>query len=351
MADRRVGHEGGDARDAALGEVRVAVRLEVVLLADAGVGHHRRARAGLDRAGGRPVAAGAVRLGAVEGVRAAELVTHLVGDVVDGEEVALGRGQAGAAAGLAVAADTGAGHAAARVAEGEVADVVAGGADELAHDDAVAGQRRARARGQVGLREARSRAARPVGLDGLGGGVEVELRGVVDQHQLDGQVVAVDVVDPVHQRDLLGQHIRGAEVRRVRRVGDQRQAVGAQRDLRARAPRRRRGLRARTGTRRARARPAPAAAPAARCRGSSGRGCRHRCTPGRRTRPPARRTRAPTRGSPTGSGRGGSWRSGHRSRDRRRCAGRGCGPRAPTPSPATPRRRTRRARRSARAPR
>ena len=51
------------------------------------------------------VAARAVRLGAVEGVVAGELVAHLVRDVVDGEEVADRGREAGAALRLAVAAD------------------------------------------------------------------------------------------------------------------------------------------------------------------------------------------------------------------------------------------------------
>ena len=232
VVDRRAGGGDGvaDVGDAALREVRVAVRLEVVLLADAGVGHDRAARAGL--VGRAAAVARAVELGAVEGVRAAELVADLVRDVVDGEVVALRRGQTGAAAGLAVTADHAeAGDAAAVHAEREVAHVVAGGADELAEHDAVAVERGAGAAGELGGREARSRAARTVGLGGLGGGVEVELVGVVDEHHPDREVVVVDLVHPVHQGDLLGEHVGGAEVVGVRRVGDQRQAVGPQAHL------------------------------------------------------------------------------------------------------------------------
>ena len=112
--------------------------------ADPGVGHDRRAGARLDRR--RRLVAAAVRLRAVERVVAAELVAHLVRDVVDGEEVADRRREAGAAARLAVSADgVELGDAAARVAEREVADVVVRGADELADHDLVAGERGARA--------------------------------------------------------------------------------------------------------------------------------------------------------------------------------------------------------------
>ncbi len=104
-------------------------------------------------------------------------------------------------------------------------------AHELAEDDPVPVQGGAAAAGEVRGGEARSRPARSVGLGGLGGGVEVELVGLVDEHHPDRQVVVVDVVDPVHQGDLLGEHVGGAEVGRVRRVGDQREPVGAQAHL------------------------------------------------------------------------------------------------------------------------
>ena len=216
------------------------MRLEVVLAADAGVGHHRGARAGLDRGVGDVAAAGAE--GAVEGVVAAELVADLVGDVVDGEEVALGLGEAGAAAALVVAADDAeVGDAATVHAERDVADVVVGGADQLTEDGAVLAEGRAAAEVEVAegvvtlvgrpvvvVRvEARGRAARAVGAGRLRVGVEVERVGVVDQAQLDGEVVVVDLVDPVDQGDLLGQHVLAAEVGGVGRVGGQREAVVA----------------------------------------------------------------------------------------------------------------------------
>ena len=247
-----------------------------------GVGHHRGAGARLDRSSRRAVAARAVELGAVEGVRPAELVAHLVRHVVDGVEVALRSGETGAAVRLVVGADALLRHAAAVDAQAEVADVVVVGADELAEHDPVGVQAAAGAAGQLGGREASLAAARAVGAGGLGRGVEVQLVGVVDQHQSDREVVVVDLVDPVDQRDLLGQHVGGAEVGRVARVGGQRQPVGAQLDRVSRASRRRPGRR-RPGHR-------PRAAPARRGRARAptgrrpcrrGTGCRRRCRRGR----------------------------------------------------------------------
>ena len=123
-----LGAVGVDLVDGAEREVGVGVRLQVVLPADAGVRHHRRAGARLDR-GLRDVAAAGAE-GSVEGVVSGELVADLVGDVVDGEEVALRLGQAGAAAALVVAADDAeVGDTAAVVAQRDVADVVVRGAD------------------------------------------------------------------------------------------------------------------------------------------------------------------------------------------------------------------------------
>ena len=145
-----------DLLEAALREVRVGVGLEVVGEADAGVRHDRRARAGLDRRGRVAVAAGAVQLRPVERVVAAELVAHLVGDVVDRVEVADRRRDAGAALRLGRAADDAeVRDAAARRAEREVADVEVAGADDLAGDDPVA--REAGAAREVRQREARPR--------------------------------------------------------------------------------------------------------------------------------------------------------------------------------------------------
>ena len=75
---------------APLGEVAVAVRLLVVGQADARVGHDRLAAAGLDGGRSVAVAARAVELVAVERVVPAELVAHLVRDVVDRVQVADG---------------------------------------------------------------------------------------------------------------------------------------------------------------------------------------------------------------------------------------------------------------------
>ena len=126
----------------------------------------------------------------------------------------------------------------------DVADVVVGGADQLAEHRAVAAQRAARRRsragctgrraGRSGWPPGRSTACAPHGPSApsaLAVGVEVELVGVVDQPHGDGQVVVVDLVDPVDQRDLLGQHVLGAEVGGVRRVAGQREAVDLLDDL------------------------------------------------------------------------------------------------------------------------
>ena len=222
---------------AALREVRVGVRLQVVLPADAGVGHDRRAASPA-----RPTSPALrlppeqLRCGAVEGVVAAELVAHLVRDVVDGEEVALRLGQAGAAAALVVAADDAeAGDAAAVDAERDVADVVVGGADELAEHGAVPAERRDVADVEVAGdgRSASCRRASKHGAAPHGPLAPVALASVsrlslsvsLISRSSDREVVVVDLVDPVDQRDLLGEHVGGAEVGRVRRVRGQREAV------------------------------------------------------------------------------------------------------------------------------
>ena len=209
-------------------EVAVAVRLLVVGQADARIGHDRLAAAGLDR--GRPVAvaAGAVELVAVERVVAAELVAHLVRDVVDRVEVSdRGRDARAAACLVRAADDAEIGDAAAGLAEREMADVVVARADDLA--DHVAGSRRARAPGDLSLGEAGCRAARAVRRRRLAPRVEVEQVVVRDQLEPDAHVVLVDLVDPVHERDLGRRHVRrAAEVVRVARVGDQSEPVRAE---------------------------------------------------------------------------------------------------------------------------
>ena len=203
--------------------------------ADAGVGHHRGARAGLDRGLGDVVAA--VAVGAVEGVVAAELVADLVGDVVDGEEVALRLGQAGAAAALVVAADDAeVGDATAVLAEGDVADVVVGGADQLAEDGAVLAERQDAAEVEIAgmsssgapLSSTSKHGAAPHGPSAPVASASVSrlsLSVSLTRRSSVREVVVVDLVDPVDQGDLLGQHVGGAEVGGVGRVGGQREPV------------------------------------------------------------------------------------------------------------------------------
>ena len=71
-------------------EVRIGMRLQVVGAADAGVGHDRRAAARFVGGVAGAVAAAAGAGLRVERVVAAELVAHLVGDVVDVEAIAVG---------------------------------------------------------------------------------------------------------------------------------------------------------------------------------------------------------------------------------------------------------------------
>ena len=86
----------------------------------------------------------AVELVAVERVVAGELVSHLVGDVVDGEEVAGRSRETRASGGLGRAADDAElGDAAAGLSEPTVAEVVVARADDLADDDAVTPEIRA----------------------------------------------------------------------------------------------------------------------------------------------------------------------------------------------------------------
>ena len=148
--------------------------------------------------------------------------------VVDGVEVTLGLRQPGATAGLVLPADDAElRHATAVDTETDVPDVVVAGPDDLAEDGLVARQQGAGAARQLRRGEARGRAAGTVGLDGLGVGVEVELVGLVDEDHVDAQVVVVDLVDPVHQGDLLRQDVRAPEVAGVGLVGQEREPVGA----------------------------------------------------------------------------------------------------------------------------
>jgi hypothetical protein len=230
LVDRRlVGRRvGRDLLLAVLREVRVAVALEVVGQADPRVRHDRGAAARLDGVGGAAVAAGAVELVAVERVVTRELVAHLVGHVVDCVEVAGRRRNPGAAAGLVRAADDAeVRHTAAGLPEGEVADVVVRRADDLA--DHEAGSRGAGAAGDLRLREARRRSAGAVGRSRRSPRVQVQQVVVRDQLHADREVVLVDLVDAIHQRDLRRGHVRRpAVVSGVAGIGDQREAVRAE---------------------------------------------------------------------------------------------------------------------------
>ena len=216
------------------------MRLEVVLAADARVGHHRRAGAGLDRGAAVAVAATAVGQGAVEGVVAAELVAHLVGDVVDGEEVALRLGQPGAAASLVGRRRPRRGRRRRR-------------RRRRARCGRCRSWRRRRAdRGRCGcgrrvvdvtrsseVEPGSKQACAPHGPSGrfaLAAVSRLRASVALTRRRLIGEVVVVDLVDPVDQGDLLGQHVGGAEVGGVRRVAGQGESVEAPRDHRTGGP-------------------------------------------------------------------------------------------------------------------
>ena len=153
-----------------------------------------------------------------------------MGHVVDGEEVADRGRQARAPAGRLhrVPDHAEEGDAAARLAEHEVADVVAAGPGDAVGDEVVLDDRLAVARVAGAARVARRRArARRSGAAVLGVGIEVEGVVAVDQHELDREIVVVELVDPVHQRHLGRGDVLGAEVGGVRRVADQGQPVRA----------------------------------------------------------------------------------------------------------------------------
>ncbi len=211
-------------------EVRVAVGLEVLRPADSRVRHDRRAAAGL--IGGRrvavPAAAGA--RAAVERVVPAELVPHLVGDVVDPERVS-GRVRASARHALRLPArradHAGVGDAPASCGV-DVADVVVRAADHGVDVRLVLPEHRAAVVVRVRVRR----------------GDEVDEEVVVrDERHPDRNLAFVDSVDPVHRR----HELRGdAELRRAGAAdGDgvlarrrEREPVG----LRSVAPTERRGI-------------------------------------------------------------------------------------------------------------
>ena len=77
---------------------------------------------------------------------------------------------------------------------------------------------------------ARRHAARAAGCGHQGRRVEVQDVVAGDEVELDREVVLVDLVDAVDERDLGGGDVRRAVVRRVGRVARQREAVVADRD-------------------------------------------------------------------------------------------------------------------------
>ncbi len=219
---------GDDLVEALAVEVRVAVGLEVLRAADTRVRHDRRPASRL--VGGRcvPVPAGAGAEAAVERVVPAELVPHLVRDVVDPERVS-GRGRP-------------AGHA---------ARLRAGAADDpQARDPPAAGREdvpdvvvRAPDHGvQVALVLSEHRAAAAVRV-GVGRAVEVD-DGVVARYERHphGDLALVDSVHPVHGDDELGRdaRLRGAGAadcdgvlagrRECEPVGPERRADGDERE-------------------------------------------------------------------------------------------------------------------------
>ena len=196
-----------------------------------GVGHDRRAAARLDRGAAVAIPAAAVRLGAVEGVVAGELVPHLVRDVVDGEEVADRGREAGAALRLAVAADDGRGSRSRRP----------GWPSAMCPtSNALAPTRRPMTcRLRVSVEPVQFVAwavvkqgdppQGPFGACHLGVRVQVEQVVVRDQLEPDRGLVLVDLAHAVDERDLRrGDVVRAAEVGRVGGIRQQGEAVGAE---------------------------------------------------------------------------------------------------------------------------
>nr|GEU28415.1 hypothetical protein [Tanacetum cinerariifolium] len=218
-----------DLVKAALRPVGVAVSLQVVGAANAGVRHDRRAAARLHRRAVVAVAARAIAVDAVERVVAGELVTQLVRDIVDRVKVAHRGRQAGAPLRLGGGAHHAqAGNTAAVQAQRDMTHVVVAGAGQQARHHAVTGERAAAAGGRLDRGEARRAAAGTVGARHRSVGIEVERIGVIDQHQADRGFILVHLGHPVDQRDLGGGDVFRTKVCRVRRVGHQRQPVSAQ---------------------------------------------------------------------------------------------------------------------------
>src|SRR6476661_7970354 len=105
-------------------EIGITVRLQIVRTADAGVSHDGRAAAGFEGRR-RATTAGAPGGTAIEGMRSAELMAHLMRDIIDPEGIAGWRINAGLAEGFAAgdAGDTNTSHATTSRAE-DVANVV-----------------------------------------------------------------------------------------------------------------------------------------------------------------------------------------------------------------------------------
>ena len=162
----------------------IGVGLQVVArLANAGVGHDGRARAGLPGGSGPAVAARTAASVAIEGMVATKLVPHLVGHVIDVESIANGASRAGEAAGLVGPAHhTQAGHAAATRSH-QVADVVVRRADDGVDSGYVSRQ-----------------VVAGVGV-GVGSSIGVYQQvSVSHQHQAHGQFLFVHAYHAVHGR-------------------------------------------------------------------------------------------------------------------------------------------------------
>ena len=198
-------------------EVVVAVRLQVVAVADAGVGLDRDAAARLVRRAAVAIRARAAAARAVERVVAAELVAHFVRHVVDVEAVGDRRARAREPARLRAAAD----HAEAR-------DAAAARADQVA---------------DVVVRRADLRVDRRLVRGEVAGGVRVRIRRgigeqdevlVRDEHHAHGDLALVDAVDAVDRRDDRAERIelRAAVEDRVLAGRRHREPVRAQRGAR-----------------------------------------------------------------------------------------------------------------------
>ena len=99
-AARAAGDEGLNLFQAPRMKIGIAVKLEIIAAADAGVRHDCRTAAGFECARSAAIAT-ATRHATVEGMSCAELMTDLVRDVIDPKRVADGRVKAGFAVSFA----------------------------------------------------------------------------------------------------------------------------------------------------------------------------------------------------------------------------------------------------------